>query len=187
MIPCYVSGKGKDATARTRNFKQTVIRTLQRSGLGYDTKFRFYQAQFPDLAPDRLIEMVCDPSEYYDKEWKSYLESHKDRADEEEILARFISERDALFRSEAAVAIYCYDEAGLGSGINSMRFIHEGKRILGFYNPEVKKFGVNLTNIIQLKIDYPRLVTLVPYTELGGVVKAVESWLRGLDQSGQKG
>jgi len=181
MIPCYVSGKGKNATDRTRNFKRTVIKTLQQTGLGYDTKFRFYQTQFPDLALDRLADRVCDPFEYYDREWKSYLEEAKNKESEDKILARFISKRDALFRSQAAVAIYCYDEAGLGSGINSMRFIHEGKRVLGFYNPEVGKLGINLTNIIQLETDYPQLVTLVSYTELEEVAKTVEFWLHGLN------
>jgi hypothetical protein len=109
------------------------------------------------------------------------LEEAKNKESEDKILARFISKRDALFRSQAAVAIYCYDEAGLGSGINSMRFIHEGKRVLGFYNPEVGKLGINLTNIIQLETDYPQLVTLVSYTELEEVAKTVEFWLHGLN------
>jgi hypothetical protein len=40
-------------------------------------------------------------------------------------LARFVAERDDHFRRNARVAIYCFDEAGFGSGINAM-LLHPG-------------------------------------------------------------
>ena len=48
-IPCYVSGKGMHATATTWAFKTLVIEALESSGLGYDTRYRYYRNQFPDL------------------------------------------------------------------------------------------------------------------------------------------
>lgn len=178
MIPCYVSGKGMHATERTRSFKVAVIQALQASGLAYDTRYRFYQRQFPDMDPQQLLQAICDPVEYYDKDWKPYLFARGGGREEDEVLAEFIAERDALFRREAQVAIYCYDEAGFGSGINSIRFAQEGKRILGFYNPEVKKLGPNLTNILQLRVEFPDLVTLVKYQYLEEIPERVVAWLR---------
>ena len=49
MIPCYVSGKGMHATTTTWTFKTLVIEALESSGLGYDTRFRYYRKQFPDM------------------------------------------------------------------------------------------------------------------------------------------
>ena len=53
-IPCYVSGKGMYATERTRQFKVTVIEQLEATGIGYDTRYRYYQRQFPTMAPPAL-------------------------------------------------------------------------------------------------------------------------------------
>ena len=48
MIPCYVSGAGMFATDATRVFKTLVIDWLEASGLGYDTRYLHYRAQFPE-------------------------------------------------------------------------------------------------------------------------------------------
>ncbi len=178
LIPCYVSGKGMHATDTTRDFKVIVIQALEASGLGYDTRYRFYQKRFPEMNADELARMVCDPVEHYDKDWKGYLAEQGVGRDEEEVLAEFIIERDSLFRQEAQAAIYCYDEAGFGSGVNSMRFLRDAKPILGFYRPESKEAGANLTNVIQLKIERPELVTLVKYRSLDEVPDRVDAWLR---------
>ncbi len=166
------------ATDTTRDFKVIVIQALEASGLGYDTRYRFYQKRFPEVNADELARKVCDPVEHYDKDWKDYLAEQGVGRDEEEVLAEFIIERDSLFRQEAQAAIYCYDEAGFGSGVNSMRFIRDGKPILGFYNPESKKSGANLTNVIQLKLEHPDLVTLVRYRSIHEVPAEVDAWLR---------
>ncbi|MFQ5912513.1 MAG: hypothetical protein ACE5JS_04970, partial [Nitrospinota bacterium] len=179
-IPCYVSGKGMHASDRTRNFKVIVIEALEASGLGYDTRYRFYRKQFPGTGPGKLARMVCDPIELYDKDWKDYLAKYGEGRDEEGALAEFVLERDSLFRREAKAAVYCYDEAGFGSGVNSMRFIGERKPILGFYHPESKKSGTNLTNIIQLRVEYPERVTLVAYRSLDEIPGEVNAWLRGI-------
>ena len=183
MIPCYVSGKGIHATERTRSFKVAVVQRLQVSGLGYDTRHRFYRQQYPDMDPQELLRMICDPVEYYDKDWKPYLTARGGGREEDKVLAEFITERDALFRREARVAIYCYDEAGFGSGINSMRFLREGKRILGFYNLQAKELGTNLTNILQLKVEFPDLITMVKYQYLEEIPETVIAWLRQIREN----
>ncbi len=183
MIPCYVSGKGMYATGVTRAFKVAVILALDQSGLGYDTRYRYYRNQFPEIGAEELAKKICAPIEYYDKDWKPYLKQNLGSRDEREVLAEFVFERDAQFRNEASFAIYCYDEAGLGSGINCMRFIREGKPILGFYNPESAKDGANLTNIMQLKYEAPHLVTLITYNKLGEVPERIVSWIKGLEKS----
>lgn len=177
-VPCYVSGKGMHATGTTRSFKVAVIRALESSGLGYDTRYRFYRRQFPDMDPEKLARRVCDPVELYDKDWEGYLARRGAGRDVEVVLAEFVLERDALFRREARAAIYCYDEAGFGSGVNSMRFIRDGKPILGFYNPDSKKSGANLTNVVQLGLERPDLVTLVKYRSIDEVPPRVDAWLR---------
>src|SRR5919198_3056289 len=62
-IPCYVSGRGMHATDRTREFKVEVIHLLESSGLGYDTRYRYYRVQFPEMDPRQLARMICDPIE----------------------------------------------------------------------------------------------------------------------------
>ena len=178
MIPCYVSGKGMHATETTRDFKVVVIQALKDSGLGFDTRYRFYRDWFPRMDPAALARMICDPVEDYDPDWKPYLERHAAGRDEGEVLAKFILERDGLFRAEARAAIYCYDEAGFGSGVNSMRFIRDEKPILGFYQPGSVKTGVNPTNFIQLQSEHPERVTLVKYRSLDEIPDAVNAWLR---------
>jgi hypothetical protein len=94
------------------------------------------------------------------------------------VLTAFMLERDARFRQEAQVAIYCYDEAGFGSGLNTMRFLQAKKPILGFYHAEIKQQGVNLNNILQLAIDFPTLVTLVCYQSLDDIGSTLLTWLQ---------
>ena len=165
------------ATDTTRDFKVAVILALEESGAGFDTRFRFYRNQFPDMTSAELARMICDPVEFYDKDWQGYLSNKGAGRDEEEVLTEFILERDRRFRDAARAAIYSYDEAGFGSGVNSMRFLRDGKPILGFYNPESKKTGANLTNIIQLGYENPQLVTLVRYLSLGEIPPKVVAWL----------
>jgi hypothetical protein len=61
------------ATETTWNFKVAVILALEESGAGFDTRFRFYQTQFPEMDPAELARKICDPVEFYDKDWKGYL------------------------------------------------------------------------------------------------------------------
>ena len=118
MIPCYVSGKGMYATVTTWAFKTAVIEALESSLLGYDTRYRYYRTQFPDMDALELARLICDPIEYYDKDWPAYRAGDGMRLPLVEAATRFMLERDHLFRTEAQAAIYCFDEAGFGSGIN---------------------------------------------------------------------
>jgi hypothetical protein len=177
-IPCYVSGKGMYATDRTRQFKVSVIEKLEATGMGYDTRYRYYQQQFPTMAASALAQMICDPIEYYDRDWAAYQAAHGAGCKADEVLTAFMLERDARFRQEAQVAIYCYDEAGFGSGLNTMRFLQAEKPILGFYHAEIKQQGVNLNNILQLAIEFPGLVTLVCYQSRDAIGSTLLTWLQ---------
>lgn len=177
-IPCYVSGKGMHATDATWTFKTLVIAALAASGLGYDTRYRYYQARFPDMAPEALARLVCDPIEYYDAEWPAYRQSHG--GDETRAATEFMLERDKLFRAEARVAVYCYDEAGFGSGVNSMRFLEAGKPILGFYHERRRAPTLNLSNVLQLELEYPRLFTLRGYRDPRDIPPQLTAWLSAL-------
>jgi hypothetical protein len=176
-IPCYVSGKGMYATDKTRQFKVTVIERLEAAGVGYDTRYRYYQQQFPMMAPSALAQMICDPIENYDLDWEAYQAANGAGCDADDVLTAFMLERDAHFRQEAQVAIYCYDEAGFGSGLNTMRFLQADKPILGFYHAEIKQQGVNLNNILQLAIDFPTRVTLVCYRSLDDIDAPLLAWI----------
>jgi hypothetical protein len=180
VIPCYVSGAGMFATDATRDFKTLVIRWLEVSGLGYDTRYRYYRAQFPEFDPARLARLVCDPIERYDRGWPAYRASSG--LPEPETLARFVAERDGRFRRDARVAIYCFDEAGIGSGINAMRFINEGKPVLGFYAAEAVRRRVNLTNVLQLVAESPAQVRLAAYRAPEDVTARLAEWLSALGQ-----
>lgn len=184
MIPCYVSGKGMYAGGVTRDFKVAVIGLLESSGLGYDTRYRYYQRQFPELAPEALARQVCDPIEYYDRDWPAWRAARPVDEDADRQVTRFFLERDGVFRGEARAAIYCFDEAGFGSGVNVMRFIHDRKPLLGFYRRDLATQRVNLGNVLQLAEEFPDLVNLHPYRngdEISGVVLA---WLRRLRDAG---
>lgn len=178
MTPCYVSGKGMHATSTTWTFKTLVIEALESSGLGYDTRYRYYRRQFPDMPAAELARLICDPIEYYDLDWPKWRAARGDGVDETLAATEFMLERDHGFRDEAVVAIYCYDEAGFGSGVNSMRFLTAGKPILGFHDSARATAKLNFSNVLQLGIDYPRLFTLVPYRDPGEIPERVCAWLR---------
>lgn len=182
MIPCYVSGKGMHATDVTWSFKTSVISTLESSGLGYDTRFQYYRKQFPDKPIEQLARIICDPMEYYDLDWPEYRALHKRAMSKEEMATRFMLERDLMFQKQAKVAIYCFDEAGFGSGVNVMRFLQANKPILGFMNEENKLSTLNVSNILQLKAEFPSLVQLVEYRTLDQINKEVERYLQSFQQ-----
>jgi len=177
MIPCYVSGKGMHASEVTWSFKTSVITTLESTGLGYDTRFNYYRDQFPDMQTEQLARMICDPVEYYDKDWAEYRARHKRAMPKEEMVTRFMLERDMRFQQEAQVAIYCFDEAGFGSGVNVMRFLQAKKPVLGFLNEENKHKSLNVSNVLQLKAQYPNLIHLIEYISQDDITKHVVQWL----------
>lgn len=180
MIPCYVSGAGMFAGDATRSFKTLVIGWLETTGLGYDTRYRYYRARLPELGTERLARLVCDPIEYYDKDWPAYRAAAG--LPEADALARFVMERDGFFRDEAAVAIYCFDEAGIGSGVNAMRFLQAGKPLLGFYAANEANRRVNLTNVLQLGVEFPRLVRLAAYRAPEEITERLAEWLAVLER-----
>lgn len=178
MIPCYVSGKGMHATATTWAFKTLVIEALESSGAGYDTRYRYYRQQFPDMDRAELARLICDPIEYYDRDWPAWWAAREDRLDEVLAVTEFMLERDHRFRDQARVAIYCYDEAGFGSGVNSMRFLQAGKPILAFLNRDGADGGpLNYSNVLQLGLDFPELFTLAPYRDTDEIVPRLLDWL----------
>ncbi len=181
MIPCYVSGKGMHATDATWRFKTAVMAVLQSSGLGYDTRSNYYRKQFPEMPDDEFARMVCDPIEQYDKDWPAWQRENRHRyKNEDECITAFFLERDLGFQAEAEVAIVGFDEAGFGSGVNVMRFIHAGKPVLGFYNPDHRPPGHNIHNVMQLAMQYPALVTLHRYREVDEITAQVVAWLGDL-------
>ena len=72
MIACYVGGKGVGAGPQTIGFKRVVFRALAASGLGFDTRLRYYAAQYPDDGEEALERRVCAPIEAYDRDWPAY-------------------------------------------------------------------------------------------------------------------
>lgn len=179
-IPCYVSGKGMYASDVTWHFKVAIITALEASGLGYDTRFRYYRDRFPELSTAELARKVCDPIEYYDTDWPPYFESVRDTRTEAEAATRFMLERDLRFQDEARVAVYCFDEAGFGSGVNCMRFLQAGKPLLGFYRPAHLARGLNLSNILQLEVEFPELVRLEAYSDPTKLPESTIAWLKAL-------
>ncbi len=177
-IPCYVSGKGMYASDTTWRFKTAVMAVLQSSGLGFDTRYQYYRQQFPDMPADTYARMVCDPIEYYDQDWPAWkLENRSRFNNEDELITAFFLGRDLGFQSAAKVAIFGFDEAGFGSGVNVMRFIFAGKPVLGFYNPDYCREGHNIHNVLQLAMNYPDLVTLRRYHDVDEVTEQVVAWL----------
>lgn len=178
-IPCYVTGKGMYASDPTWQFKTAVIELLERTGLGFDTRFRYYQEKFPDRQQSDLARLVCDPVEYYDPDWPLYWASKKGEGREKErVVTEFMLELDARFQRQAKVAIFCFDEAGFGSGVNVMRFIQSGKPILGLYNPAIRKRDVNFSNVLQLQIEFPFLFTLQQYDTIDALCSHIQTWLQ---------
>src|SRR3569832_281263 len=186
MLPCYVSGKGMYATDTTLDFKVAVIGLLEDSGLGYDTRYRYYRRQFPELAPAALARKVCEPIEYYDRDWPAWRAAHDDAGNEDELITAFFLERDTAFRAEAEAAIYCFDEAGFGSGVNVMRFIQQRKPILGFYHRDLGQRRVNTGNILQLAQEHGDLVSLRPYAQLEEIPAEVRRRVTGLLPAGER-
>src|SRR3569623_750506 len=186
MIACYVSGKGMYAGAATWNFKVAVIELLESEGLGYDTRYRYYRAQFPELSLHALARKVCDPIEYYDRDWPAWRAAHVGEGDEDSLVTRFFLERDTRFRAEAEAAIFCFDEAGFGSGVNIMRFLERRKAVLGFYHRELGSRRVNTGNILQLAQEHGDLVSLRPYAQLEEIPAEVRRWVRGLLPAGER-
>ena len=186
MIPCYVSGKGMYAGGVTRDFKVAVIGLLESSGLGYDTRYRYYQRQFPDLAAEDLARKICVPIEYYDRDWRTWRAARPADEDADQQVTRFFLERDGKFRGEALAAIYCFDEAGFGSGVNVMRFIHDRKPLLGFYRRDLGTQRINTGNVLQLAEEFPNLVTLHSYHNGDEILGAVLAWLRCLPGGSQR-
>ena len=166
------------AEAATHRFKTVVIGWLESSGLGYDTRYRYYRAQFPELGPAQLARLVCDPIEYYDKEWAA--QGGRGAAAEAAQLTRFVRERDARFRAEARAAIYCFDEAGIGSGINVMRFLQARKPVFGFYAADPARRRINLTNVLQLELEFPERVRLAAYETPEDITGRLGEWLPAL-------
>ena len=181
MIPCYVSGAGMFAGKPTWSFKTLVIGWLERTALGYDTRFRYYSAQFPELGAADLARRVCDPIEFYDQDWPVYRDAEvRAGLPEAEALAKFVAERDARFRNDAHAAIYCFDEASIGSGINVMRFVYARKPVLGFYSADAGVRQINLTNLLQLKLEFPKQVWLAAYHTGNDITAQLGTWLSAL-------
>ena len=184
MIPCYVGGRGKAARASTKDFKVAVFELLESTGLGYDTRYRYYRRQYPDMSREDFARMVCDPIEAYDKEWPDYRERRGGSMSEDLLLTTFVLEKDQAFRDEARAAIICYNEAGLGTGINSVQLLADGKPLIGFFLRDPTRGPVNVQNILQLELLYPSLVTIVPYDDLKEVAQSLTGWLTELSRAG---
>jgi len=162
----------------TRGFKTLVIGWLEATGAGFDTRYRYYRERFPELATDVLARRICDPIERYDPDWPSYRAAWGDGGvSEEQALAHFVAERDERFRSAAAAAIYCFDEAGFGSGTNVMRFIQAGKPVFGFFAADPALRRINLTNVLQLEAAFPAQVRVAAYRHAGDVTARLAQWL----------
>jgi len=177
MTPCYVTGKGMHASAPTWNFKTAIIEMLETSGLGYDTRYRYYRGQFPDMDRLSLARLICDPMEYYDRDWPDYRDRRPPDCSEEQAATEFMLRLDNRFRDEAQAVIACYDEAGFGSGVNAMYFLQAGKPLLGFYNRERLAATVNLSNLLQLKLAYPDLAELYEYHQPDEIIEVARNWL----------
>ena len=169
------------ATATTWDFKVAVIVMLEECGLGYDTRYRYYRQQFPEMTAAKLARLICDPIENYDRDWPARRAGHAvDREKNNELITAFFLERDSRFRDEAQAGIFCLDEAGFGSGINVMRLIQAGKPIVGFYHNALDERGVNIDNFLQLRMEYPDLVSLHAYQSSDDIPDEVRRWLTAL-------
>lgn len=180
MKPCYVTGKGMHASTPTWNFKTAIIDMLETTGLGYDTRYRYYQHKFPTMDRASLARLICDPMEYYDPDWPAYRDSRLPQCSEEQAATEFMLRLDDRFRDEAAAVIGCYDEAGFGSGVNAMVFLQAGKPLLGFYNRQHLAATMNLSNLLQLQLAYPQLVTLHEYSDPDEIIAVSRAWLEQL-------
>ncbi|MDH5301833.1 MAG: hypothetical protein OEW58_10780 [Gammaproteobacteria bacterium] len=180
MTPCYVSGKGMYATVATWDFKTHVMELLNRHELGFDTRYAYYRQQFPQMRDSNLARMICDPMEYYDKQWPAYRETHAGRADEWVLATEFMLALDLEFQAQAQCAIFCYDEAGFGSGVNNMRMLVQNKPVLGFYHRALESVRRNISNFLQLRITHPHLVTLVEYETIADLEQPLLAWFESI-------
>src|SRR4029453_11932472 len=87
-------------------------------------------------------------------------------------------------RGEARAPVYFFDEARIGSGINAMRFLHAGKPLIGFYAAEERGRRINLTNVLQLAIEFPERVRLAAYRRPEEITARLAEWLRALGAQG---
>src|SRR3569623_514933 len=106
--------------------------------------------------------------------------------DEVILVTRFFLVRFTRFRAEAEAAIYCFDEAGFGSGVNVMRFLERRKPVLGFYHHELGSRHINTNNILQLAQEHCDLVSLRPYAQLEEIPADVRRWVTGLLPAGER-
>ena len=180
MIPCYVTGKGMFASTRTWSFKTGIIAMLEDTGLGFDTRYQYYRQQFPDMERMALARMICEPMEHYDRDWPVYRDRQSAESGEALAATTFMLQLDNRFRDQARAVIACYDEAGFGSGVNAMIFLQAGKPLLGFYNREALSKTTNLSNILQLGIAFPELVTLHEYQHPDEIPDIAQVWLEGI-------
>lgn len=183
MIPCYITGKGMHASLTTWAFKSSLISMLGDTGLGFDTRYQYYRQQFPAMELVPLARLICDPMESYDINWPAYKKLHTPKITAERAATAFMLQLDNNFRAQAQVVVACYDEAGFGSGINTMVFLQAGKPILGFYNRTVLSKTVNLSNILQLEITHPSLFTLHEYKHPDDIPDIAKTWLETLQGS----
>ncbi len=180
MKPCYVTGKGMHASATTWSFKTAIITMLEQTGLGFDTRFQYYRHQFPTMDSGKLARLICDPMEFYDLDWPEYRDNRSDKVNEDEAATAFMLARDNRFRAQAEAVIACYDEAGFGSGVNAMYFLTANRPVLGFYKRDAMAHSINLSNLLQLTLEYPELFTLIEYQNIADIIESAESWLRGI-------
>jgi hypothetical protein len=168
------------ASSPTWNFKTAIIEMLETTGLGYDTRYRYYQGQFPAMDRQSLARLICDPMEYYDRDWPGYRDRRLPDCSEEQAATEFMLRLDNRFRDEAEAVIACYDEAGFGSGVNAMVFLQAGKPLLGFYNRERLAATINLSNLLQLQLAYPGQAELYEYQTPEEISEVARAWLERL-------
>jgi hypothetical protein len=165
----------------TRSFKILIIDWLERSGLGYDTCLRYYRAQFPQLGTEDLACQVCDLIESYDRGPPPYRDAEVHAGlPEARALAKSVLECDARFRNDAEVAIYCFDEAGIGSEIHVMRLVYAGKPVLGFDSADPGVRRINLANVLQLRVEFPDRVWFAAYQTGDDIMTQLGRWLPAL-------
>src|SRR4029453_13999924 len=58
-----------------------------------------------------------------------------------------------------------------------MRFPQEGKPVLGFYAAEATRRRVNLTNVLQLEVEFPHQVKLARYSVPEHITAQLAQWL----------
>lgn len=59
----------------------------------------------------------------------------------------------------------------------TMRFIQAGKRVMGFYAADPSRRRVNLTNVVQLEVEFPGQVLLAAYGAPDDITARLTEWL----------